>query len=434
MTDRSVVHLSRFQADVSRALARRAERLLESRDVAAEVQKLQPLEAYLVIKEVGVHDAGDLLKYTTPEQLQAFVDLDCWSGDELSVDDIDAWLAPFQSDGREELARAFLRLDDELQTLFLASIVNLYDTREEDSIPDAPESVVRRTTADGYFVVEPIPSEVREVDPLVLIDGLYAVDIDGAFALLTSARWELRSNLEEEAYRFRNGRLEDMGFLTRSEALRLFAAPPARPPSSRHASPEAPATALPALYAAPLRDKSLLARAMARVTDERLLSRLEEELVLLINGATVAYGESPRDLAHVTEIATRVRDTLSLGLEALISPNGPMAFPDGEAVADDAAKQLALWPMADLFRWGIQETLPLARLAQSAAAEPVIAHWLEQTDDSLDRVFMKALLATPPLYAGFDLAAPRAVRAFGTKRELAEAMARLDALAKKLVS
>ena len=43
----------------------------------------------------------------------------------------------------------------------------------------------------------------------------------------------------------------------------------------------------------------------------------------MINKAIVAYGGSPRDIRHANAIAGRVRDTVSLGLEALISPDAP---------------------------------------------------------------------------------------------------------------
>ncbi|MEZ4270245.1 MAG: DUF6178 family protein [Myxococcota bacterium] len=91
----SVVTLSRFQADVSRSLARRGKRMLDMPDLAEQVAKLEPLEAYLIVKELGVEDAYPILKHATREQLQTLVDLDCWEGWSPDIEEINTWLAAF---------------------------------------------------------------------------------------------------------------------------------------------------------------------------------------------------------------------------------------------------------------------------------------------------------------------------------------------------
>ena len=56
MSDTPVVTLSRFQADLSRALSRRGKRLLVAADLQQQVANLEPLEAYFIVKELGVDD------------------------------------------------------------------------------------------------------------------------------------------------------------------------------------------------------------------------------------------------------------------------------------------------------------------------------------------------------------------------------------------
>src|SRR5437867_3755631 len=102
----SVVTLSRFRAELSRALSRRGKRMLEAADLSDQVQALEPLEAYFIVKELGVGDAAPILLHATFEQLKTFIDLDCWSGDRPNLQEIDAWLAVFAAEGFEALARA----------------------------------------------------------------------------------------------------------------------------------------------------------------------------------------------------------------------------------------------------------------------------------------------------------------------------------------
>ncbi len=436
MTESNVVALSRYRADVARALARRGRELLAAPDPGEAMAGLEPLEAYFVVKELGVDEAMPLVVHATPEQVQTFIDLDCWEGDRPSATEMDAWLAPFAAEGPEMLAEVFGRLEPELQSAFIADSLIVYDPRA-DEIPEALPSVTRVRTPDSHFVVEPKPGE-REVDPLVLVDALYRRSTDEAFRVLTAAKWEHGSESEETAYRFRAARLADLGFPPIEEAAGIFAPPPAAPPAT--AAPPPPVT-LPALYAKPLADDVLVTRALARIADAALVERLERELVFLVNAAVVAYGESPREVAHAAEVASRVRDTVSLGLEVLLARDDEDVDPASETAAAAAAGLLARWPLRDLFRHGHAAVVPLARAAQALAADPVVAAWLDRPtpegeeygEDRRDRAFLRALASLRPLAAGFDPFAPERRRAFATRGELTQAEARLDGIARRVL-
>jgi len=57
MTDNNIIELTPFRADLTRALARRGERLLASSELTDEVAALEPLEAYYIIREIGLEQA-----------------------------------------------------------------------------------------------------------------------------------------------------------------------------------------------------------------------------------------------------------------------------------------------------------------------------------------------------------------------------------------
>ena len=79
------------------------------------------------------------------------------------------------------------------------------------------------------------------------------------------------------------------------------------------------------------------------------LSGLEQEIVWAINSAIIAYGENTRDIKQITDIAERVRDTISLGMESLLVQE-ENCLPDGAAAK--AADLLEVWCITDLFRHG----------------------------------------------------------------------------------
>ena len=432
-TDSSLITLSRFRADISRALGRQGKKLLDSATLPAQVAALAPLEAFYMIKELGVENAVPILLHTTEEQLQTCIDLDCWHADTFSPTELDAWLAPFASEGPEVLAEVFFRLDGELQVMFLAASVDIADVRHDEIVDTDDEP--RYATADGFFILQSKDPD-REVDPFALVEALYRADMHEGFRLLTAAKWEIAITLEEQAFVFRAGRLEDLGFPPPEAAARLFARPAQTPPALV-GGPPMPA-ALPALYAGVLLEGSLLTRGLGRIVDTATLQRLEAELVYLINAAVVAYGESPRDISHVGDIAARVRDILSLGLDVMLSPAGPLAFDAGEDAAARAAQVLTDAPLMHIFQHGSLATTPLQRQAQSMGRDAVIAAWLNKdvnaVDDpeAADRAFLQALSKARPLWAGVDPFHPQRTRAFASQNEIAQGQARLDALAQRL--
>jgi hypothetical protein len=113
--------------------------------------------------------------------------------------------------------------------------------------------------------------------------------------------------LEETAYRFRTGRLQDLGFPPIEEAARLFSRVDTGP------SP-APATVA-ALVAS--REQPNYLEAAFRELDEVERDNLEAELRYLANATLVAEVEDPGNLDAIQRVGEMVRDYLLLGLEHL---------------------------------------------------------------------------------------------------------------------
>jgi len=437
MTEQSLRAPLSFDDSIARSLSRRGKALLEANDLAARVEALEPLEAYFIVKELGVSDALPILKCASAAQLQAFVDLDCWQGDMPDPRELDAWLSTFANEGREALARTFLSLDPELQVLYLAGSVQVYEANSPE-VPEQRDDVPRMVTSDTYFELDAIDVEARELHPFALIEALYAADNEEAYRLLMAVRWELASTLEEMALHFRNGRVEEMGFPPIDAAREIFAPP--LPPHATLAVTPPPAT-LPALYAQQLGEATLLTRALRLVSDPALVTKLESDLVYLINAAIVAYGESPRDVLHLTEIAARVRDTVSLGLEVVLEREANLPVGTAEAALDRAPTLLERESVRNLFKLGHQEAVKLQREAKALLADPVVSQWLNTPDTERDdysqtrhdRELLKALTEARPLYGGFDPLRPERRKAFGSRLELGAAEERLDGIAKRLI-
>ncbi len=444
MADNKIIELTPFRADLARALARRGERLLASTDLADEVAALEPLEAYYIVREIGLGQSLPILLKLNEEQLEACVDLDCWSRHDFAADSLDEWLTAFALAGPEALAQGFFALDYVVQLLFLAQTVTVYDP-DTDEVPHQDEededAPVRAMTPDGFYLLELKTDLVMKIHPFTVLDALYQYDLAATHQLLSEVRVELPSQVEEEALRFRNGRMQDIGFVTPDEADVLFSRPATRQPLSRPQKPvDSPVSRVPSVYAVPLIESTLLQQALSLITDKECLARLEQEIVWAINSAIIAYGEKTKDTQQITDIAERVRDTICLGLEALIAKQDPDCPLDGPEAAAKAAALLEVWYISDLFRHGFAATQGLQQEVRKALRDPQFRDWYELPDteqseesgDRLERAFVAALLGRHALQSGFDMGHPEDVKAFACLADIDVAHVRLKRLVDQL--
>ena len=431
-----IIALTPLSADVARALATRGRRLLALDNPEEVVPALLPLTLYFTLKELGLDEAAPLLRAASDDQRQHIVDLECWDHDEFIADELDAWLAPFAEAGHHELAEAFLGLDEEVQVLFLQQSLRIIDHRalegeeqdrgllEAEALTDVPEGANHAQTPDGHFTVFDLTRD-REVPPLALLDALVR-EPEGAgdaYRLLTAARTELPSPLCDEAYQFRNSRMEELGFRAPAECASLFA-PPARavprkpsPLGTGHATALAPGAVdneqaiMPAVIALALRDPDpLFSRALAAISDSRALRSLEAEWMGLVNAALVGWGQKPKDVDAVANVALWVRDALGLGLEALLADAGQnasaAAAPSASAATSALVELILTVPLAYVFQRGMECIRPLAARARQAAALPAVAAWLAAFDEEVDspeglaKSFVRNAASPRPLWAG----------------------------------
>jgi hypothetical protein len=444
MTDHKIIELTPFRADLTRALARRGERLLAATDLAEEVDNLEPLEAYYIVREIGLDQALPVLLLLSPEQLEVCVDLDCWNRYDFAADSLDEWLTAFAQDSPESLARAFTALDYVVQLLFLTQTVTVYDP-DTDQVPqeDEENDPSRAMTPDGMYLLELKHEIPLKTHPFALLDALYEYDSAAAHRLLSDIRVDLPTQIEEEALRFRTGRMQDIGFVAPEEASVLFSRPATRQPEPKsHESIDSGTTRMPFVYATSLSESTLLEQALSRITDPEELSRLEQEIVWAINSAIIAYGEKTQDLQQITDIAERVRDTVSLGLEVLLAQAEPDGPPEGAAAAAQAVGLLEVWCITDLFRHGFGATLALQQEVRQALAEPGFSDWYnlaqssqsDEPGDRQERAFVAALQGRHPLRGGFDLAHADKVKAFAALAEIDVAKVRLQRLLARISS
>src|ERR1700757_5077400 len=108
----NVVALSRYRAQLGRGRKlRRADALLSAPDPERAVRALPGDELYYVIHETGLRDAGDILAYARPEQVQACLDFALWDRDQIAGERLDEWLEAMAEAPYEKIAAWLAGMD-----------------------------------------------------------------------------------------------------------------------------------------------------------------------------------------------------------------------------------------------------------------------------------------------------------------------------------
>jgi hypothetical protein len=200
-------------------LARRAEVLALTPMPEAVTPRLPEAELCFLVKAVGLSDAVWILEDATPEQVVASVDLDAWKGDEPDLPRLSEWLEALARTSRPTFLRAVRALDAEIVVRFLQSRIQVFQKPTDDEGWSAPEGSL---TLEGQFHYRAI----HEGDDLAAITALLRMLFEEEywtyFRTMQGVICELPSDCDEWALRWRTGRLEDLGFPPRDEAMRIY--------------------------------------------------------------------------------------------------------------------------------------------------------------------------------------------------------------------
>jgi hypothetical protein len=198
--------LQRIAALPARA---RLDALLASKDAGVLVRALPPEQLYATVAEVGLADASDLVQLASPEQFQSLVDLGAWTRDGLDPHGLLEWLGAARGDDTEAFLRKVHGVDLELLEGMLRAFTRVHDLEEN---PDPPVDGVTVDSADGRYRIELSVEGSEQAALRALLLDLMAEAPFAFSRLMEAIRWEMPSELEEAALRFRWARLADLGF------------------------------------------------------------------------------------------------------------------------------------------------------------------------------------------------------------------------------
>ena len=318
-------------------------------DLLPAPEQVVPLipEAELVftLKAIGLDEASWLLELATPDQVTACLDLDAWRGNSLDRSSLDLWLAALAEIADEPLVRHLHAVDPELTVLYVKehAEVLLKPPASEDADFAPPPGA---QTIDGQFYLVARRDDDDLAPLLHVLRVLFQSDYWAYFRLLQGVIWELTTETEEWAQRWRSGRLEDLGFPPWDEAMAIYRFVPANERIRLPAEPperDVDSWRLPVwIPSLPVgrHAKQLVFAAIAEL-DPLQRRAVFHELVALANKVAVADRMDLADAASTPAAIEKAARWVSRGLEHVASAN-----------AVGAAEVLRKLPLERLFRVG----------------------------------------------------------------------------------
>ncbi|MCD6548333.1 MAG: hypothetical protein J7K10_02570 [Thermodesulfobacterium sp.] len=198
----------------------RAKLILYSPYPEGIVKNLPPQELFLTIKASSLDLAVELLSYAKGSQIQFMFDIDAWYKDRIKAERVASWIILLFNAGEDKVLEWLRFADWDFLIAVFQKFVRVYKKPDDVELIEAMDFLPSYTLDDFYFVdfkvnslefyfrrmIEIIREEMQEV----------------YFALMESVIWEIPAEVEERAYRWRNGRLADEGIPDYFEALDIY--------------------------------------------------------------------------------------------------------------------------------------------------------------------------------------------------------------------
>lgn len=417
----------RARATIPLSPGQRLKELLARSDARHLVHTTPIQDLFLLVKQVGLSDSLELLELTSPEQVQRMLDLDVWDRDELKPDTYGEWLMAAVEAKNDHLKPLIEGLDPEPLVFYLQEHVkvHLLDPEMTEQEKLELEALNGVNTPDGRFLLEFRVDDDHADFVRRLIEQVYAADLRTAYWLLEACRWELPSSLEEQAYRLRSGRLEELGFVGFYEAMVIY--------QPLKGTRKPPRESAPAPLAGPFRDLPLplehvrpadgtfLARAVDRLREEDPEDSLARDLLRLANKVIAADRLDPAEIETIGDSLRQVRAYLGLGLEL-----------ESQGDLEKGVALLRAVHVEWLFRRGYTRALELQRRAKGLAARirPVFRRLPGPHADSPYREVLEGLAQLrPQYYTGLENPTSTRLAAFQSVAQVertAQALSRLE--------
>ncbi len=294
--------------------------ILDRPDAGAVVQSMPLQDLYVTVMEIGPDDALPLLSMATPEQWTHFFDMECWNKDNILPSQGIEWLERLARAGYQPLVKWLYSVEFFFLIAMIKKWLRVAVKPDDIDLTEARDYLPPNTIDDVYFWECKYP-QYEDVIKYVL-NVLFETNFSYYREIMEHAMYSLDAEMEEEAYRFHKGRLEDQAIPDYYDAISIYQ--PLKPSDirvSKVVTTGEEVKAAPSYAIAHLGKSDLLKQTIEALTDSDLVDYIRLELASVTNKVIVADQVRIDDPQLSSEAIDKVFCTLNLGLHILSGGN-----------------------------------------------------------------------------------------------------------------
>lgn len=350
--------------------------IIDSPHAAELVRSFPEEDFHLLIHEIGIEDSLQLLAMASDEQWTYLLDVETWEQDHPDTTALTRWLNHLLGADPDRLVgRYFTEHLESIELYLFRNIAVL--VREEDQDPSEIDDAF--FTMDDQFYIRVVDDpDVLESDEdfdknrkiflRQFLTRLAGYDYPRYQKILLEVASVIPAETEEEAYRMRNVRLAEKGFLPFDEALGIYQ--PLKPGDlNREAVKEGigasekdiPSTML----LSPVKiaeEGNVFTEALGLIATDRRLEQIQAELAGLSNQIISADRLKIREREQLDDVVKKATGYIGIGLEECVSGTGRIDLLR-------AVELIERFPLSHIFRIGYGRALRLKWRAEKWHAQ-----------------------------------------------------------------
>ena len=306
--------------------------ILNAPQPAALVHSIPETDLYFLIQDIGPEDCLPLLSLASKAQWEFMLDMATWKADRIENRSLTQWLnLRFLADPNRFL-RWFLDEETEFVEWYLFNNIHIWVLEPDEDPSDIPDVYM---TLDNMVFFRFIPefddipdseeesqetNEERFTFITRFLEKLLSEDPMQYLSVMQEIRTILPAETEEEAWRLRNVRMAEKGFLPFDEAVGVYQ------PLNPDAVPRRIVTRkkigdiqtpVPAYVSAQLQADDAFVRSLNLLTHDPLLPVIQSELAALVNQLVAADQKTITSRSDIEEVVKKAAGYLSIGLDRL---------------------------------------------------------------------------------------------------------------------
>jgi len=315
--------------------------VLDSPQPAALVHSFSEEDFYFLIHDIGIEDSYQLLTLASDKQWEYIVDLDVWEKDRIELKSVTQWFDLLFTVDPNRFIRWVLDEKVEFMEYYLFKNIEVR-IRETDQDPSDFEDGF--FTHDDTFYIRFIDDsfdfttaennsdqdikEQRDVFLLKFFKFLSSYDHVTYQKVLLESSSVIPAETEEEAYRLRNVRLAEKGFVPHEEAVGIYQPLKARDFNEQSTKFTTTDTErklylpVPFYPAGMIEEDHLFAGALKTIKIDDILEQIQVEFAGLCNLIIAADQKTVREREELKGIVKKACGYLNIGLEGLAENNG----------------------------------------------------------------------------------------------------------------